>query len=201
MCRNKEPSTRPAAILSSIRRAAARLVALVSLLAFTTAVITDEQGDRRVLMGLKFFPALVAADEELAQKRTGDGFIRIAVLYAEDAEAAEGVAKRLSAGARLRDFPLEITTLSYGRLSELDENPPTAIFLAEWSPGDLDHVVRFGVNHQRMVFSPFKGDVGAGAATGILVGDRILPLVNEKALLAAGIRLEPFVLELASKHE
>ncbi|HEY0720237.1 MAG TPA: hypothetical protein VGE50_03185 [Gammaproteobacteria bacterium] len=170
------------------------------LLLSASAVLADEQNDRRVLMGLKLFPALVAADQDLEQKRTEEGQLPIVLLYREDAVAASNAARRL-ATQRIKNLPLQITTLPYARLAALNSKPPAALFLVEWSPDELAKVVRFGIAHQRIVFSPFKGDVSAGASAGIFISDRMLPLLNLKTLDAAGIRLHPFLLDVAKTHE
>jgi hypothetical protein len=91
--------------------------------------------------------------------------------------------------------------LPYARLPELHDDPPAALFVAEWSPDDLPGVVRFGMEHHRIVFSPFKGDVGAGATAGVFISDRMLPLINPQALHTARIRLQPFLLEVAKTRE
>lgn len=183
------------------RRCAAFLFSLLLLGLAATMCIADEQTDRRLLMGIKLFPALLAADQDLAQKRGEDGALHVVFLYRADAVAASNAAKRLGATQRIKNLPLLISILPYARLAELNNKPPAALFIAESSPADLAHAVRFGIEHQRIVFSPFKGDVSAGASAGIFISDRILPLVNLASLKAAAIRLQPFLLEVAKTHE
>ena len=48
-----------------------------------------------------------------------------------------------------------------------------------------------------LVFSPFAGDVEAGAVAGIYVADRILPFINLRQAQRAGIRFKPFFLKVA----
>jgi hypothetical protein len=177
------------------------LVLLLSICGSVAARAEDTQATRRAQIGTRLLPAVVAADQELASKRSADGQIQVVLLYREDADAAAEAANRLAATRRIKDFPVRITQLPYTRLGELSANPPAALFIAEWAPEELPAVVRFGIEHHRLVFSPFEGDVGAGAQTGIFIGDRIVPLVNLKALQAAGIQLKPFFLEVAKTHE
>ncbi len=184
-----------------IRHATVGFFGLLLLLLFASIVMADEQSDRRMLMGLKLFPALVAADQALMQKRMESGALQIILLYREDIIAASNAAKRLAATKFIKNLPLQITTLPYERLGEFNGKPPAALFLAEWSPDDLANVVHFGIAHQRIVFSPFKGDVSAGVMTGIFISDRMLPLINREALDRAGIRLQPFLLDVAKTHE
>lgn len=184
----------------SIRHTAVGLFGLLLLLLSAAGVMADEQSDRRLLMGLKLFPALVAADQDLAQKQDEHGQLQIVLLYRENALATSEAAKRLAA-QRIRNLPLQLSILPYAHLAELYAKPPAALFLAEWSPDELAKVVRFGIEHHRIVFSPFKGDVSAGAMAGIFISDRMLPLINPKTLDAAGIRLQPFLLDVAKTHE
>lgn len=177
------------------------LFGLLLLLLFASGVMADEQSDRRLLMGLKLFPALVAADQDLAQKQDENGQLQIVLLYRENALAIHEVAKRLAATQRIKNLPLQLSILPYAHLAALNAKPPAALFLAEWSPDELAKVVRFGIKHQRIVFSPFKGDVSAGAMAGIFISDRMLPLINPKTLDAASIRLQPFLLDVAKTHE
>lgn len=183
-----------------IRHAAGGFFGLLLLLMFAAGVMADEQSDRRLLMGLKLFPALVAADQELGQKQDENGQLQIVLLYRENVLATSEVAKRL-ATQRIKNLPLQLSILPYAHLAALNAKPPAALFLAEWSPDELAKVVRFGIKHQRIVFSPFKGDVSAGAMAGIFISDRMLPLINPKTLEAAGIRLQPFLLDVAKTHE
>ncbi|MGE0082523.1 MAG: hypothetical protein AB7U81_14640 [Thiohalomonadaceae bacterium] len=178
-----------------------RMLLIALAIACTPAGAADDQSERRVLIGVKLFPALLAADQELDVKREADGRLRIVVLFKEDGEVAREAAARLSAVKAIRNQPLRVSTLPYSRLTELDKDVPAALFLAEWSPDDLACVVRYGIAHRRIVFSPFLGDVTKGASAGIFVGDRILPLINPETLTAAGIALKPFLLEVARTNE
>lgn len=179
----------------------ARLFLATLIIACAPAGAADDQSERRLLIGLKLFPSLLAADQELEVKPAQDGRLHVVVLFREDREIAREAAARLSTVKRIRNLPLRISTLRYSRLEQLKTDPPAALFLAEWSPDDLSRVVRFGITHRRIVFSPFAGDVTKGVATGIFVSDRILPLVNLKTLAAADIVLKPFLLEVAKTDE
>lgn len=152
-------------------------------------------------LGAKVFPAVVAADQDLAHKVSGDGKIHLVVLYRDDAEGAAQSADRIGATKHIKDFPVLVTILPYTHLNALGDSPPAALFLAEPAAEGLPAITRFAVEHHRLLFSPFYGDVTAGAQTGLFVSDRIVPLVNLPALQAAGIQLKPFFLEVARTHE
>lgn len=176
------------------------LAALLLGLLCLCPVSADEQTDRRVLVGLKVFPALLAADRDIALKTAPDGRLHLLVVYLDRPEVAERAALRLREAVAIRDIPLAVDTLPYAELGDLAA-PPAGVFLAEWAPEALPSAAAFGIENGRVVFSPFRGDVALGAHAGVFVGDRILPLVNPTALEAAGIRLKSFFLEVARTHE
>lgn len=177
------------------------VLVLLALCGGMAAHAEEDQATRRAQVGAKLFPAVVAADQELASKRSADGQVQLVLLYRDDAEAASDAANRLASTRRIKDFPVRITALPYARLGELHANPPAALFIVQWAPDELPGVVKFGNEHHRLVFSPFEGDVGAGAQAGIFISDRIVPLVNPRALATAGVQLKPFFLEVAKTHE
>jgi len=174
--------------------------ALLFALACLNPAAADEQTERRVLVGLKLFPALLAADREIALKAASDGRLHLVVVYREDPEAAERAAARLRDAGPIRDIPVAVHTHTYRDLATL-EHSQAAVFLVEWVPEAVPAAAAFGNRHGRVVFSPFRGDVTLGAHAGVSVGDRILPLINPAALGAAGIELKPFFLEVARTHE
>lgn len=163
-------------------------------------VLADEQTDRRILVGLKLFPAVLAADTQIAKKTAADGMLHVAIVYKERADVAEHAAGHLRKAGSVRDIPLAVDVVTYADLATLTD-PPAGVFLAEWAPQALPGAVRLGTRTGSIVFSPFRGDVALGAHAGVFVGDRILPLVNPASLKAAGIELKPFFLEVARTHE
>lgn len=168
---------------------------------FSPVFAADDQSERRVLIGVKLFPALLAADQDIDKKVSLDGKLRTIVLFKDNSEIAKDVAARLSSVKAVRNHAIHVSTLRYSQLATPGREVPAALFLAEWSPDDLPRVVQYGITHQRIVFSPFLGDVTKGATAGIFVGDRIRPLVNSRTLSAAGITLKPFFLEVARTDE
>ncbi|MGE0081102.1 MAG: hypothetical protein AB7U81_07390 [Thiohalomonadaceae bacterium] len=176
-----------------------RTALLLALLCLGPAV-ADEQSERRILVGLKLFPAVLAADRDIALKAAPDGRLHLLVVYLEDPEVARRAAERLREAGPIRDIPVVVQTIRYSALATL-EHSPAALFLVEWSPESIPATVAFANTHGRIVFSPFRGDVSLGAHAGVFVGDRILPLINPTALSQAGIQLKPFFLEVARTRE
>lgn len=177
-----------------------RLLLAASLLS-SEVVAADEQTERRALIGIQLFPAVVAADRELDDKLAADGQLPILLVYREDRFAAEDAARRLAATGRIRGIPLRIETATYAELERWSAPLPAALMLAEWSPGDVATAAEFAIANGRILFSPFKGDVERGALAGIAISDRILPYINRRTLDASGVTLKPFLLEVAKSYE
>lgn len=164
------------------------------------SLMAGEQTERRILVGLKLFPAVLAADRNLENKIAPDGKLHVLVVYKERPDAAERVAMRLREAGAIRDIPLVVETVAYTHLNQRPDHF-AGLFLAEWLPDALPAATHFGNTTGTLVFSPFRGDVALGAHAGVFIGDRILPLVNPASLSAAGIQLKSFFLEVARTHE
>ena len=81
------------------RRLALLLGILLSLLSTSYGALGDPQ-EQRVQIGLRLFRALLAADEDLGQKVSDQGQLRLALLYRDDRRKAEEFAAALKYLAR-----------------------------------------------------------------------------------------------------
>lgn len=174
--------------------------AVILALLYVGPVVADEQTDRRILVGLKLFPAVLAADVDIALKTAPDEHLHLVIGYLDNDDVAQRAAERLREAGPIRDIPVVVHTVRYSALTSL-EYIPAALFLAEWSPESIPAIMAYGDSHSRLIFSPFRGDVSLGVHAGVFVGDRILPLINPDALHHAGIQLKPFFLEVARTRE
>lgn len=163
------------------------------------APLWADQADRRVLIGLKVFPAVVAANQSRPQGHQRS--VRLLVVYLDDRALAERTAARLRQIDSVREQPVRIQVSRYDRLPENGRPPVAGIFLAQWLNHRLEPVLQYARQHRTVLFSPFEGDVERGVMSGLSVRDRILPYVNVAALEAAGVRLKPFFMEVARRHE
>lgn len=175
--------------------------ALLLLVLLPLAGHADDQDQRRVLIGLNIFPAVLAADSAIEQKADTDGKLELLLVYHTDRADAQRLATRLNGFAPIRGMAVDARIASYDRLADYNQHPPAGIFLTESSPEELSAAISFGERHHIIVFSPFEGDVEQGAAAGLYVSDQILPYVNMKSLKQAGIQLRPFFLEVARHYE
>ena len=190
---NNTPGRRTPRFL--LRALAGALILLWAL----PAPLWADQADRRVLIGLKVFPAVVAANQSLPQGL--DRPLRLLIVFLDDRGRADEVAARLRDIGAVRDRPVTVEVRRYDRLPD-NGNPPVAgIFLAQWLNDRLQPVLQYARRRQVVLFSPFEGDVERGVMSGLSVRDRILPYVNVAALEAAEVYLKPFFMEVARRHD
>lgn len=154
---------------------------------------------QHLTIGLRLFPACLAADTELAQRVDAEGQLRIIVVHPDDPDTAAEVVTSLQRLGRVRDWPLAVEAITPEELFRLPEQPLAAIFVA--APRFEAELLEEAVRRKALLFSPFRGDVERGVMAGISVSDRILPYVNLPQAERAGIRFKPFFLRAARQHE
>ena len=164
--------------------------------------------EQRVQIGLRLFRTLLAADRDLAEKVNAEGRLELALIYQDDRTQAEQFAMALqesghgSEQGKIRNFPIQITLTDVAHLKELRQRAPAAIYLVQPLPDPaLGAVIRYGIDHQRIVFSPFAGQVEKGTLAGLAIEVRVMPYINETTLKQSGIRLNSLLLKVAKIHD
>jgi len=162
-----------------------------------------EDQQRRLLLGLNFFPNVVAVDEDILTKRTASGKLRLVLVYRDDRERAERLAQRLDNKVRtVKKTPVEIAITDDPVKEFSPSNRPAGLFLTEWlSDLVFQKIIRFGMNQQLIVFSPFVGDVERGATAGLYIGTKIRPSLNLSTLRASDIRIHKVFRRLSKHYE
>lgn len=159
-----------------------------------------QEDDQRLRVGLKLFPAVLGALESPEDEAVGDRTLRVAVVSEGSPEGADRAASALRAIGQIRDRPLRVVNLDAKGLDSFTEGPLGGVFVA--SPGFSGARLRAWSERLRtLVFSPFPGDVEAGAVAGIHVSDQILPFLNLPQARRAGVRFRPFLLRVARHYE
>lgn len=186
-----------------------RLGAALALLAglATLAAGTDSQQERRNRIGQRLFRTLLAADLDLAAHALPDGRLPVAFFYTDDREQAaeqlEGFARRDEDGEPepVKDLALALRVTDDPTFPEWGDHPPAGIFLTQ-DPGEevLDRIVRYGIEHRVIVYSPYEGHVERGVLGGLSVGAQLRVYLNVETLETSGIHLKAFFLELARLH-
>jgi hypothetical protein len=177
-------------------------LAIMMVLFFLSAnCFPGAREDQFVRVGLEFFPSLIAADQDISTKTGADGKLLLVLLYKDQKEAAETVARHLEAIETFRDIPIRIVLTNDSSFKTHQDTPIAGIFITQELGRELDAVIDYGKAHNSITFSPFEGDVERGVLGGISISDRILPYVNMDTMQRAGIRIKPFFLRIAERYE
>lgn len=165
------------------------------------AIAADEQDARRVMVGINLFPAVLAADQDIGDKRSGDDPLLLLLVHRDDVAMVEQLAAVLRDKGAVRGIPFKVRPVALGQLAGYANAKVARLFVAQRMGEDLEQIVDFSRRHKLLSFSPFAGDVERGVAAGLVVSDRVLPYVNTRAVDAAGVRIKPFFLKIAERYE
>lgn len=170
----------------------------------TFSVALGSPQEQRVQIGLRLFRTLLAADQNLSGKVDTQGRLELVLLYQDDRSQAEEFAKALrsSGQGKIKKIPLQVTPLDIANLAALRTRVPAALYLVQPLPKTiLSTVIQYGIDQQRMVFSPFEGDVEKGVLAGLAIEVRVLPYVNQTTLQQSRIQLKELLLKVAKIYE
>lgn len=159
-----------------------------------------QEDDQRLRVGLKLFPAVLGAMESPDEETAGNRALRVAVVSEGSSEGADRATSALRAISQIRGRKLRVVALDAKDLDTFPGGDFSGVFVA--TPGFSGARLRAWSERLRtLVFSPFPGDVEAGAVAGIHVSDQILPLLNLPQARRAGVRFRPFLLRVARRYE
>lgn len=194
-------------MLASFLRGKGVLAALLSLLLTVSVAgvgFADEQEKRRVDISLSIFPRIVAVDNQFRNKLNKDQQVRLLFVYERDEEYASELAQRMIADNRgiggMR-VVVDVAQVDAAYAAE-GQLPPTAIFLTErFSNDHLARVMTYAEEHQRLVFSPFSGDVERGVTVGISVTNRVKPYFNLPILQRTKVDINALLMKMSKRYE
>ena len=174
------------------------LCALVQI----TAVTSQAKGglSPRLQIGVNLLPAIIAANKSLTTIDTSQN-LPVYLVYREDPNQAGDLKPHINQIEKIRGRSLEVMIIALDELLASEPRPLAVIFITEPLDQRLPDLVRFAQQQRALLFSPFKGDVEQGVATGFQVTDKVLPLVNTASLKQSKIQLKAFFLRIAVKHE
>ena len=164
----------------------------------------DEEEKRRVDISLTIFPRIVAVDNDFRSKLDPEKNVQLVFLYVEGKERAISLAETLELKSKnIGGMRVDAGSLSLKKL--LDENEKkyaTAIFISErLSEDNLKSVIDYARNNNRIVFSPFVGDVERGVTVGISVTNRVKPYFNSSTLKDSGIDINALLMKMSKRYE
>jgi ABC-type uncharacterized transport system substrate-binding protein len=164
----------------------------------------DEEEKRRVDISLSIFPRIVAVDNNFREKLVLDNKVQLLFLYSNNEKRAEDLAVRIAKKARnIGGMNVMASAKNINSILGADQKiKPTAIFISErLSKDDLDKVMDYAASENRLVFSPFSGDVERGAMVGISVTNRVKPYFNLAALKRSNIVINALLMKMSKRYE
>lgn len=174
---------------------------LLFLCAISSHAYADEMETRRIMVGLKLFPAVVAADYLVSEKKDKDGRLLLLILHEDNLKQANELANSLRQIDQIKNIPIKVEVHTFNEFLNQKLPVRAAAFIAEPANSQINEIINQGITSSTLIFSPFKGDVEKGIHSGFIVSDRILPYVNIKTLNQSGIKLKPFFLRVSMQHE
>jgi hypothetical protein len=159
-----------------------------------------QEEEQRLRVGIKIFSAVLGAVEGISDRAAPDGTIEVVVVHKGSADAASQAALDLEAMGQIQGRPLRLRTLTAKALDNYTEPAPLGVFVAS-TRVPTERLRAWSERLRTLVFSPFAGDVEAGAVAGLHITDQILPYVNTAQAGRAGVRFRAFFLKVARQHD
>ena len=181
------------------RRIIIKSLLFVVLCALTANSYATEKEMRRIMVGLKLFPAVIAADYDVTKKKDANGYLSLCILHEDSHKLAKDLKKRLQRINNIKKIPIKVKTFTFSEFINKKEPDSMACFLAEPPNSGTQKILDHSITLSVLLFSPFKGDVEKGIHSGFIVSDRILPYVNLNTMQQSRIKLKAFFLRV-SKH-
>ena len=101
----------------------------------------SEKEMRRIMVGVKLFPAVIAADYQLADKKDKLGFLPLYILYEDKPQLAQDLAKRLTQIKTIKNFPVKVKVSTFDDFINGNTPPAIAVFLAQSPNGKTQKVL------------------------------------------------------------
>lgn len=178
------------------------VILLVLLSTMAGASLADENDIRRVDISLSIFPRIVAVDNHFRDKLNSDKKAYLLFVYDKNKEYAQQLADRMK-NSNSNIGGMAVVTEIMSVADELPiNNPPTALFVVErLSNAQLEKIILLAAETQRLVFSPYSGDVERGVTVGISVTNRVKPYFNLSALRQSKVAINALLMKMSKRHE
>jgi hypothetical protein len=176
------------------------LIVLLALAALRVAA--EDVQALRARAGVRFFRSLLAADVDLQKKVVPPDQLLIVFLYVDDARGANDLMARFGEQTKdLRGLPVVTEATKDVTLNAYAQRVPAGIFIAQ-PPNKkaLASIIRYGIEHHVIIYSPFEGHVESGVLGGLFVDAQMRPFVNGTTLSASQITLKDFFLKVAKVY-
>ncbi|MGN7612137.1 hypothetical protein ACQZV8_08650 [Magnetococcales bacterium HHB-1] len=150
-------------------------------------MMMDQAKRDRLWLGLRLFPTMIGANQQLEKKLNKDGNIHLLLLYNQHPQLAKYASQRLRRKTKTV-YGHPYTLLRANQLS-VDHQRVAGIFLVEkHTEEQRKMIIQYGIQHKIVTFSPFVGDVAAGILSGIDISSRIRPALNRSTIVQSKIQ-------------
>ncbi len=152
------------------------------------------------------FRSLLAADLDVTKKTVAGDKLLIIFIYTDSSPRAQEAAAVFAGDGseqsqRIRGLSAEVEIHSDLSFAKLAGRTPAGIFLTQPPKQEvLQAIIRYGIEHRVIVYSPFEGHVEKGILGGISVEAQVRPYINSETLAASLISLKPFFLKVAKVY-
>lgn len=179
------------------------MVILVVMLVTTVGwVVADETDNRRIDISLSIFPRIVAVDNQFREKLDADKKAYLLFVYDKDDKYASELVDRVQKNnANIGGMYVAAKAVSIAD-DLVEGSPPTAMFIVEkLDDAQLKKVMAFSNKTNRLLFSPFSGDVERGVTVGISVTNRVKPYFNLTSLRESKVSINALLMKMSKRHE
>lgn len=175
------------------------MLLLLCLMSFNANA--NEMETRRIMVGIKLFPAVIAADTRLVEKKDKQGYLPIYILHDNKSKLAQDLARRLNQIKKIKNIPLKVEISTFDDFINGNTPAEASVFLAQPANDKMQKILDRAISSSNLLFSPFKGDIEKGVHSGFIVSDRILPYVNLNTMRQSRIKLKAFFLRVAKHYD
>ena len=182
-----------------------RLLAFAVALGFIAPLIADDLLDVRAQAGARLFRAFLSADMDIERKKVEKDQILVVFLYTDDRHRAADLAASFAGNPKeavtIKGAPVLVELSSDTSLASYGSRIPAGIFLAQApSQNTLKSIIRYGIDHHVIVYSPFEGHVERGVLGGLAVEAQVRPYVNMTTLAESNITLKPLFFKVTKVY-
>lgn len=180
-----------------------RLVVLGLLVAVNCLAFANEVQERRIQISLPVFARVIAVDNGFRDKLTDKNVVTLAFVYSDNRSQAVHMTQSLRSKIKnIASMKYQTQVVTVAELMDANAITPTAIFLAQNLPAEqINSVIAYAKAKQRIVFSPFVGDVERGASAGIAITSRVNPFFNLTTLRESKVEIHALLMQMSKTHE
>ena len=182
-------------------------LAWTAALLLAVSAFADSDEMRRTEAGVRMFSTLLSADLDLQKKTVDDGKVLLVIYYTTDSARAQQLAQMLRVAPsgepkKIGGMPVEVETTSDATFKAYGKRTPAGVFVAQ--PPDvktLKSIIKFGISHRMIVYSPFEGHVERGVLGGLSIEAQVRPYVNQATMQASQISLKPIFMKVTKVYQ